>query len=177
MTDQDRAYIEQQAKRQKYLQQQESITAGPAVGAVFGSAGPVAAMRPGLHTAAAAAAAVPAAATATATVEPVKKKKKKQTLEEHHAKKELEQQKKQSAWLQFTKKAGTFESNQTTIIFIINSRTYEQTHVGKTMKKPIINEKSIFKTSENPLAKVGVVGSGRPMTEAAKTAKHQLGRK
>jgi len=64
---------------------------------------------------------------------------------------ETEQKKKQDVWLKFAKK--------------------------NKVKAPPINQKSIFQTPDNPLAKVGVIGSGNPMTQFAQRGKHYFPKK
>ncbi|KAJ9068910.1 hypothetical protein DSO57_1023909 [Entomophthora muscae] len=64
---------------------------------------------------------------------------------------ETEQKKKQDAWLKFAKKSK--------------------------VKAAPINQKSIFSTPDNPNSKVGVVNSGKPMTQFNSREKHQFPRK
>ncbi|KAI0244613.1 hypothetical protein L0F63_005922 [Massospora cicadina] len=64
---------------------------------------------------------------------------------------EIEQKKKQDAWLKFATKSK--------------------------VKLAPINQKSIFSTSDNPNAKVGVIGSGNPMTRYNSREKHKFARK
>lgn len=83
------------------------------------------------------------------------KKKKKQTYEEHLAKKDQEHREKQSAWLNFNTKAAK-----------------KQSLVGPKKVVPAINKKSIFATQDNPFSRVGVTGSGKPMTQYHQRGKH-----
>lgn len=64
---------------------------------------------------------------------------------------ETEQKKKQDAWLKFAKKSK--------------------------VKAAPINQKSIFSTPDNPNSKVGVIGSGNPMTQYNQREKHMFPRK
>jgi survival-of-motor-neuron-related-splicing factor 30 len=84
---------------------------------------------------------VNASATGTAV-----RKRKKQTLAEHIAKKEQEHADKQNSWVNFNAKLGS-----------------------KT-RRPAINRKSIFATSDKPNARVGVTGSGQGMTPTVKSS-------
>lgn len=83
-----------------------------------------------------------------------KKKKKKRPMPkaEGPTKGEADQKKKQDAWLKFANKKAKVK-------------------VGS------VSTKSIFSTPDNPHSKVGVVGSGKPMTQFAQRGKHVFTKK
>ncbi|CAG8681553.1 932_t:CDS:2 [Funneliformis caledonium] len=69
-----------------------------------------------------------------------------------------EQNLKQKSWLAFASGSATAPGKRTT--------------KAKRLVQPPINKKSIFATPENPEGKVGVVGSGKPMTQFQQRGKH-----
>ncbi|CAI2169753.1 17829_t:CDS:2 [Funneliformis geosporum] len=69
-----------------------------------------------------------------------------------------EQNLKQKSWLAFASGSATAPGKRTTKV--------------KRLVQPPINKKSIFATPENPEGKVGVVGSGKPMTQFQQRGKH-----
>ncbi|CAG8509759.1 15663_t:CDS:2 [Dentiscutata erythropus] len=73
-------------------------------------------------------------------------------------KKVNEQVAKQKTWLAFASGTAVAPGKKTT-------RT-------KRLVQPPINKRSIFATPENPEGKVGVVGSGKPMTQFQQRGKH-----
>ncbi|RUS22079.1 hypothetical protein BC937DRAFT_90493 [Endogone sp. FLAS-F59071] len=84
------------------------------------------------------------------------KRKKKPKRDKNAPKKVAEEVVKQKAWLNFATKTGADEKKK------------KKTNV---VVAPI-NKKSIFKTPDNPEGKVGVVGSGRGMTQFSQRGKH-----
>ncbi|RUO96268.1 hypothetical protein BC936DRAFT_142305 [Jimgerdemannia flammicorona] len=85
------------------------------------------------------------------------KRKKKPKRDKNAPKKVAEEVVKQKAWLNFATKTGGEEK--------------KKKKATATVVAPI-NKKSIFKTPDNPEGKVGVVGSGRGMTQFAQRGKH-----
>ncbi|KAJ3267501.1 hypothetical protein HK104_005818, partial [Borealophlyctis nickersoniae] len=77
------------------------------------------------------------------------KKKKKNFNKTGSSKKESEQAEKQKAWLSFATGKGS-----------------------KKAPAPLLKKSSIFSTPDDPNAKVGVVGSGKPMTQFHQRGKH-----
>ncbi|KAE8227168.1 hypothetical protein CF319_g359 [Tilletia indica] len=75
-----------------------------------------------------------------------RKKRRVEKSKERHATKAAEQQTKQQAWQKFAKKKSGAIAG--------------------------VGGKSMFRTPDDPLAKVGVVGAGRGMTQAAGRSKH-----
>ncbi|KAK0535591.1 hypothetical protein OC834_001456 [Tilletia horrida] len=75
-----------------------------------------------------------------------RKKRRVEKSKERHATKAAEQQTKQQAWQKFAKKKSSAISG--------------------------VGGKSMFRTPDDPLAKVGVVGAGRGMTQTAGRSKH-----
>ncbi|CAG8549291.1 6312_t:CDS:2 [Acaulospora morrowiae] len=69
-----------------------------------------------------------------------------------------EQVAKQKTWLAFASGPSAAPGRKTT--------------KTKRLVQPPINKKSIFATPENPEGKVGVVGSGKPMTQFQQRGKH-----
>lgn len=84
------------------------------------------------------------------------KKKKKQTYQEFLDKKDVVHKDRQSAWLNFTKKTASSSAGKRS---------------SSVPVKPAINKKSIFATQDT--GKVGVVGSGLPMTQFPQREKHR----
>ncbi|KAI9299181.1 hypothetical protein K502DRAFT_361715 [Neoconidiobolus thromboides FSU 785] len=82
-----------------------------------------------------------------------KKKKKRKIVpkSEGPSKMEVEQKKKQDAWLKFSNK--------------------------KSIKNRAVSQKSMFSTADNPNSKVGVINSGKPMTQFAQKEKHKFAKK
>ncbi|KAL9934724.1 hypothetical protein V8E36_006499 [Tilletia maclaganii] len=75
-----------------------------------------------------------------------RKKRRVEKSKERHAVKAVESQSKQQAWQKFAKKKGAVISGA--------------------------SGKSMFRTPDDPLAKVGVVGAGRGMTQTVNRSKH-----
>ncbi|CAG8804898.1 30289_t:CDS:2 [Gigaspora margarita] len=73
-------------------------------------------------------------------------------------KKVNEQVAKQKTWLAFASGTAVAPGKKTT--------------KTKRLVQPPINKRSIFATPENPEGKVGVVGSGKPMTQFQQRGKH-----
>ncbi|CAG8439905.1 7382_t:CDS:2 [Ambispora gerdemannii] len=69
-----------------------------------------------------------------------------------------EQVQKQKSWLAFASGAAVAPGKKVT--------------KAKRLTQPPINKKSIFATPDNPEGKVGVVGSGKPMTHFQQRGKH-----
>ncbi|TEB34955.1 hypothetical protein FA13DRAFT_1625165 [Coprinellus micaceus] len=82
-----------------------------------------------------------------------KKKKKNEKKLAMKAEKAKEQQEKQHSWQKFAKKS---------------EKKGQAAHIAG------VTGKSIFKTPDNPLGRVGVTGSGRGMTEVASKAKNKF---
>ncbi|CAJ0626474.1 9091_t:CDS:2 [Entrophospora sp. SA101] len=102
-------------------------------------------------------------------IKPLEKNKRKMSLdkkEKEHKKKKAgdgqkkvnEQVQKQKSWLAFASSTSTVPGKKVT--------------KTKRLAQPPINKKSIFATPENPEGKVGVVGSGKPMTHFQQRGKH-----
>ncbi|CAG8484157.1 3378_t:CDS:2 [Scutellospora calospora] len=103
-------------------------------------------------------------------IKPLEKNKKKTLADskkekEHKKKKAGEGQKKvneqvakQKTWLAFASGPSVAPGKKTT--------------KTKRLVQPPINKRSIFATPENPEGKVGVVGSGKPMTQFQQRGKH-----
>lgn len=97
------------------------------------------------------------AATIAATNPDINKKKKKfKPKDGAPSKRDKEQMEKQQAWLSFASGPA--------------SKKRKSTSAGAT--KPILKKPSIFATPDDPMAKVGVVGSGKPMTNFQQRGKH-----
>ncbi|EXX78830.1 hypothetical protein RhiirA5_463261 [Rhizophagus irregularis] len=87
-----------------------------------------------------------------------KKDKDKKKKSGEGQKKINEQNLKQKSWLAFASGSAMAPGRKTT--------------KTKRLVQPPINKKSIFATPENPEGKVGVVGSGKPMTQFQQRGKH-----
>ncbi|KAI9101138.1 hypothetical protein DFS34DRAFT_613289 [Phlyctochytrium arcticum] len=97
------------------------------------------------------------AATLAATNPDINKKKKKfRPKEGHVSKRDKEQTEKQAAWLSF---AGGDSKKR-------------KASGGLSTVKPPLKKSSIFATPDDPMAKVGVIGSGKPMTQFQQRGKH-----